>query len=62
MTEVEDTIIQAILDLLNANGLTAQQAKGLLGLNELIDVGEMIVTKLRLDHGGIVSDAEMHAG
>jgi hypothetical protein len=31
MTEVEDKIMQAILVLLNANGLTARQAKALLG-------------------------------
>jgi hypothetical protein len=43
MTEIEDKVIQAILDLLNANGLTAGQAKALLGrLNQLIDVGEML--------------------
>ena len=43
MTEVEDKIIQAILDLLNANSLTTRQAKALLGrLNQLIDVGEML--------------------
>ncbi len=36
LTEVEDGIIQAILDLLNANGLTARQAKALVGrLNQL---------------------------
>jgi hypothetical protein len=46
MTEVEDKIIQAILDLLNANNLTARQAKVLLGrLNQLIDVGEMLAHK-----------------
>ena len=46
MTEVEDRIIQAILDLLNANNLTAHQAKELLGrLNQLIDVGEMLAKR-----------------
>jgi hypothetical protein len=46
MTEIEDKIIQAILDLLNANNLTARQAKALLGrLNQLIDVGEMLAHK-----------------
>ena len=46
MAEVEDKIIQAILDLLNANSLTARQAKALLGrLNQLIDVGEMLAHK-----------------
>ena len=41
MAQAEDKIIQAILDLLNANSLTARQAKGLLGrLNQLID-GEL---------------------
>jgi hypothetical protein len=46
MTETEDKIIQTILDLLNANGLTARQAKTLLGrLNQLIDVGEMLAKK-----------------
>jgi hypothetical protein len=46
MTEVEDKIIQAILDLLNANDLTARQARALLGrLNQLIDVGELLAKK-----------------
>jgi hypothetical protein len=46
MTEVEDKIIQAILDLLNENRLTARQAKGLLGrLNQLIDIGELLAKK-----------------
>ena len=46
MTEVEDKIIQAILNLLNANGLTAPQAKALLGrLHQLIDIGEMLAKK-----------------
>jgi hypothetical protein len=46
MTEVEDRIIQAILDFLNANGLTARQAKALVGrLNQLIDVGELLAEK-----------------
>jgi hypothetical protein len=46
VTEVEDKIIQTILDLLNANGLTARQAKALLGrLNQLIDVGELLARR-----------------
>jgi hypothetical protein len=46
MTEVEDKIIQAILDLLNANNLTAQQAKALVGrLNQLLDVGELLARR-----------------
>jgi hypothetical protein len=46
MTEVEDRIIQAILDLLNANGLMAWQAKALLGrLHQLIDIGELLARK-----------------
>jgi hypothetical protein len=46
MTEVEDKIIQTILDLLNANCLTARQAKNLLGrLHQLIDVGELLAKK-----------------
>ena len=43
MTEVEDKLIQAILDLLNTNGLTACQAKALVGrLSQLIDIGELL--------------------
>jgi hypothetical protein len=46
MNETEDKIIQAILDLLNAHGLTARQAKALFGrLNQLIDVGELLAKR-----------------
>ena len=43
MRDTEDRVIQGILDLLNVNGLTAQQARSLLGkLHLLIDLGEQL--------------------
>ena len=46
MRDTEDKVIQGILDLLNANGLTAQQARSLLGkLHLLIDFGEQLGKK-----------------
>ena len=46
MTEVEDQIIKAILNLLNASRFIARQAKSLLGrLHQLIDVGELLAKK-----------------
>ena len=41
MRDTEDRVLQGILDLLNVNGFTAQQARSLLGkLHLLIDLGE----------------------
>ena len=46
MRDTEDRIIQGILDLLNANSLTAQQARSLVGkLHLLIDLGEQLGRK-----------------
>ena len=46
MRDTEDRVIQGILDLLNANSLTAQQARSLLGkLHLLIDLGEQLGRK-----------------
>jgi hypothetical protein len=46
MQDTEDRVIQGILDLLNMNGLTAQQARSLLGkLHLLIDLGEQLGRK-----------------
>jgi hypothetical protein len=46
MRDTEDRVIQGILDLLNVNGLTAQQARSLLGkLHLLIDLGEQLGKK-----------------
>jgi len=46
MRDTEDRVIQGILDLLNVNGLTAQQASSLLGkLHLLIDFGEQLGKK-----------------
>ena len=43
MRDTEDRVLQGILDLLNVNGLTAQQARSLLGkLPLLIDFGEQL--------------------
>ena len=46
MRETEDRVLQGILDLLNANSVTAQQARSLLGkLHLLIDLGEQLGKK-----------------
>jgi hypothetical protein len=46
MRDTEDRVLQGILDLLNVNGLTPQQARSLLGkLHLLIDFGEQLGKK-----------------
>ena len=49
MRGTEDRVLQGILDLLNADSLTAQQARSLLGkLHLLIDLGEQLGKKTSL--------------